>query len=486
MKRNKLRLATKILAIIIVCLVSFVGIYVQKLNRMENIVKGYSLSKDLKGYREIIFKISDANKVLDADGKVVGDTDSYDDESIDSNGYTKSEEKVNSDDKRNVENYKNTVSIIEKRLKDIGVEEYNLSLDKQTGDLYLQIPEDKNTDRVVSNITETGSIELKDSEDGTVYLTNNNLKQAKTLYNTTESGTVVYLELIFNKEGKEILKDLSENEYAKLPEEDEKESSEESTEEDSTDENATDENTTDDNQTEENKNEETSENEEEQTQKEITLSMSGSDVLTTSFDEPIVDGKIDLTMNQASTDSETISDALQSTSTIELLLNNGALPLTYNVEENQYVETDISAELIKNVMIVIAVIIGVLLVYMIIKHKVRGLLAVISYIGFIAIYLLLLRYTNVTISLEGIVAGVIIAILNYLFSMKLLTIEPDEKKKYNKEYLQLLINLIPIFAISIIFCFMKLTILTSFGMVMFWGIVLMAIYNILITKHIVD
>ena len=36
MKKSKLLLVTKILGIVIVCLISFVGIYVQELNKMEN------------------------------------------------------------------------------------------------------------------------------------------------------------------------------------------------------------------------------------------------------------------------------------------------------------------------------------------------------------------------------------------------------------------------------------------------------------------
>lgn len=47
MKEKNLKLITKILAILVICLVSFIGIYTQKANKMENIVKGYSFTKDL-------------------------------------------------------------------------------------------------------------------------------------------------------------------------------------------------------------------------------------------------------------------------------------------------------------------------------------------------------------------------------------------------------------------------------------------------------
>ena len=132
MKENKLKLITKVLAILVICLVSFVGIYVQKGNKMENVVKGVSLGKDLTGYREVIVEVSDATKVTDSDGKVVGNTDNYNDSSIEQNSYTKTEEKVNNEENLNVENYKKVKEILQTRLEKFGVDEYNLSLDEQT------------------------------------------------------------------------------------------------------------------------------------------------------------------------------------------------------------------------------------------------------------------------------------------------------------------------------------------------------------------
>ena len=70
-------------------------------------------------------------------------------------------------------------------------------------------------------------------------------------------------------------------------------------------------------------------------------------MITTSFDDPIEDGIITLSMSKATTDSESISNSLQSASTISLLLNSGKMPLTYKVTENQYVKADISKKSIK-------------------------------------------------------------------------------------------------------------------------------------------
>ena len=478
---KKIKLIAKILTIIIICLVGFVGIYLpwKQPIEMNNLVKEYNLSKDLKGYREIILKVSDANKVLDADKKVIGDTDSYNDDTIKEQKYTKSDEKVNSSEVLNEQNYEKSKSIIEKRLSKFGVQDYNLSMDKQSGTIYIQIPEDTNTDRVVNNITQTGSVELKDSKDDTkVYLKSENLKEAKVLYNQETTGTAVYMSLQFNKEGKEILKNISENEYKTLPEKDtdksEDANNEENKEADNTDESKK-EDSTESSSSEENKEE----------QKQVTLYISGSAVTTTSFDEPVETGNIDLRTAQPTTDSDALQNSITSAQTISALLNNGVLPIKYNVKENQYVKTDIKAETVKKVIIAVAVIVAILLVYMIKKHKTRGILATISYIGFVSLYTILLRVFNVTIALEGIAGGIIILVLNYLVNMKLLEVNGD-KKEYYKSYLDIIMKLIPIFVISIIFVFIPVTTLASIGMTLFWGIVLMLAYNVTLTKNIVD
>ena len=59
------------------------------------------------------------------------------------------------------------------------------------------------------------------------------------------------------------------------------------------------------------------------------------------------------------------------------------------------------------------------------------------------------------------------------------------KEKINKiikeTYSQFFVSIIPICIAVITFCFMRWIPLSSFGMVMFWGITLIAIYNLIIT-----
>ena len=337
MKGKKLKLITEILAIVVICLVSFVGIYTKKANKMENQVKDYELSKDLSGYRELIFKVSDATEVLDSKGKVVGNTDNYTDSTIETNSYKKTENKINSDEELTEANYEKAKAIIEERLKSLRIQDYNLSLNKENGDIYLQIPENSDTDHIISNILQVAKFEIKDSEDtSNVLVTNDDLKKISAVYNTTSSGTTVYLQIEFNKNGKNILKGLSTGDYATNENLTNNTNSTEATAETNTDKSSANESNTN---TESNENTESdsSSEEEKATQKKIILSIDDNDMITTSFDDPIEDGIIDLSMNQATTDQDSISQTLQSASTIATVVNSGKMPLTYKVSGNNYV-----------------------------------------------------------------------------------------------------------------------------------------------------
>ena len=492
MKERKLKLITEIIAIVVICLISFVGIYKEQANKMKNQVKSYDFGKDLSGYRELVFKVSDATEVLDSSGKVVGNTDSYTDSAIESNSYQKTENKINAEQDLTEENYEKAKSIIQTRLKTLNVEDYNISVNKENGTIYLQLPENSETDHTVSNILQVAKFEIKDSEDTSkVFLTNDDVKKVSTVYNTTSSGTTVYLEFRFNKTGKNVLGEISEGDYA----------TKENTTSNSTENtNSTDENNTNENNTNENTNTENSENSDEntdsedtsknETQKKIILSVDNNDMITTSFDTKIEDGVIDLSMNKATTDQDSISDSLQSASTIAAVINSGKMPLTYKIAENNYINSDITKTDLSKVIYFVIIVSVIALAILVIKYKLRGLIASIAFVGFAGLYLLLVRYTNVTVTLESICALAIVLAINYLITYKLLSIKETDNeiksKLYVKEFKAIMVKSIPIFIIAVVFAFIKWTKISTFGMFIFWGLLLSLIYNYVITRDMLD
>ena len=305
----------------------------------------------------------------------------------------------------------------------------------------------------------------------------------------------MYLQLEFNKNGRDVLKQLSTGEYKTKEETDETETEQNNTEDENAVEAEANISTNEESSSEENSNtsEETETEDttqEEDAQKKITLSIDGTELITTSFDDPIEDGIINLSMGQTSTDASTISNTLESTSTVAILLNNGEMPLTYRVTENKYVKTDITSSIILKCVIGICIIAAIGLILLIVKYKAKGLIAAIGYIGFVAVDLLIVRYTNVAISIETIVAEVIILAINYMLTMRLLKINEKDKelkqKAYKNELLTWIKNLVPVFLITIIFVFIRVEKIAVFGMFTFWGIFLSIIYNYLLTKDMLD
>ena len=437
-----IKILTIVLLIILISMIGFFGIYKQNKNQMSNTIKDYSYSMNLEGARTIKLKIKD-------------DT---------------------SDEEKTEDNFNKSKKVLEGRLKALGVEEYNISLNTKTGEIIIEIPENTKTDTLVSNLSTVGKFEIIDNETEEVLLNNSNLKSANVLYNTTTSGTSVYLEIAFNKDGKSKLEDISKT-YATS-----KESNTTSSDENNTE---SDENTTENTETEDSTNK--------SKQKQIKMKIDDDEIMTTSFDEPITTGKMQLSIGKATTDSNTLKGYISQAQNIATVLDNGNLPVEYDIEKNQYILSDITEQQVLYVVITIAIIAVIGIIFLIIKHKVNGLLAGISYIGLTALYLLLIRYTNVIISIESIFGITIVMILNYIFIFKLLeNIEKISKEKaeniVNKAiietYKRFFSRVIPICIIAIVFCFVKWIPMSSFGMILFWGLVIIAIYNILITRNI--
>lgn len=466
-----IKISTIILLIILVSMIGFLGIYKQNKNQMSNVVKDYSYSMAINGARniELVINTDTTEVIKDSEGNIIEEAT---DEEIEQNGYVTEEVAVNSDEIKTVENYNKTKEIIEKRLKKLGVEEYNISLNTKTGEICVEIPEDDKTDTIVSSLNTVGKFEITDSETGEVLLDNSNIKSSSVLYNTETTGTSVYLEIAFNKEGKEKLEEISKT-YVHVE----------------------DETTSEDNTVEENATEEQDEDTatEETADKEITMKVDDNEIMTTHFEEPITTGKIQLSVGSATTDTKTLQGYISQAQNMATVLDSGNLPIKYEIEKNQYILSDINEEQIGYIAIAIAVLVVIGIIVLIIKYKAKGLLAGISFIGLAAIYLLLVRYANVVISVESIFGIAIILILNFIFTFILLD-EIENNLKENKEnavnkatletYKKFFDRIIPICIMVVAFCFIKWIPISSFGMISFWGLLMIAVYNVVITRYL--
>ncbi len=483
---KKVKIITMIVLIILITMVSFFGVYTQVQNRMENQVRDYALDMDLDGARYVRLSVNkeSTDVIKDADGNEVETDEEMTDEQLAENGYTKESVPNNSEDVLTVENYEKSKEIIAERLESQGVGEYEISLDNETGDILVQIPENESTDSFVSNMNTIGKFEIIDAETKEVLMDNNDIKLVNVMYgsaSSTSTGTTVYLDIEFNKEGTKKLENIS-NTYVESTDTTNTTSEDTNTTTENTT-NTENENTTTDNTT-------STEDSTESTAKEITLKIDDEEIMTTSFDEPIENGKLQLSMGSSTTDVGTLQDNISQASSIASVLDSGKLPIQYDVISNEYVLSDITNTHIEYLAIAVGIVLLVGLVIFIIRYKVNGLLSVISFIGLISLYLLVIRYTNVSVSIQGIVGIIVTVILNYIFINKILsTIKKSEDNKkletvkegIKESYKEFFMKLMPICISVIVFCFISWTTISSFGMVMFWGIALIALYNYLIT-----
>ena len=170
---------------------------------------------------------------------------------------------------------------------------------------------------------------------------------------------------------------------------------------------------------------------------------------------------------------------------LAMLINAGKFPIDYEVDTNRYVLSDIAEQQLLYFVAGVAIVLLVIFVISIVKYKGRGLLADISFLGFVAILSLILRYTNVSISIEGIGAILLTLIINLRLNQMILSKTKTMNvvsEAVTTSYKELFLRIIPIMIITVVFCFSGWTNLSSFGMIMFWGLALIAAYNVIVTK----
>ena len=507
---KKLQILVCTLIAILIALIAIFGVYTKKQNRMENNIKGYDYAMDLKGTRIITFTPSTETETIikDQSGNEVEDAESLTDEELANQGYTKEEININSEDVLTQDNYTKTKEIIEKRLQGLNVENYIINVNNQTGEITIELPENDQTDNIVNNIATTGKFEIVDSETKELLMDNNDIKSSQVMYGSTSTGTAVYLDIKFNKNGTEkfenitgtYVNNVSENTNATDTDAENQTNTtnaetqtDTENETDQTENEATRNETSDTNSTEEQN--QTSEEETEETAKQITMSIDDEEMMTTYFDEVIENGDMPLTIGSATTDQKTLNEYIQNASNIAVVLDNGKLPIEYNVTRNEYVLSDITRDELQYVKYGIIIAVAICLLILIFKYKTNGFLASLGYIILSAIYVLIIRYTNVMISIEGIFGIALTLIINYIFIYKLLAkikeYNKDEKLKgtvlkraIKENYKEIFLKIIPICIMSIVFCFVSWVPISSFGMTTFWGILLIAIINILVTNNL--
>lgn len=431
--QKKLSVVLIILLIILISIISFIGIFYQDKNEMVNIIPAYSLGTDLSGYRKILLTV---------------DTD---DES-------------NTEDILNYDNFVKSANVIKLRLKSMKVEDFTVRCDESTGQIEITIPENMQTDYILSDITQKGNFEIRNTANNEVLMNNSDIRKVdvETIaspYNA--STTSIYMDIKFNNDGTRKFRDITRDYQNEVSNEVTNETTENNSVEDET---------TDDTESEE---VETTE---------VGLYVDGTSMMTTSFTEIIDNGVMSLSLGSSSSDEQTKILTYQAES-LAAILENEAMPVQYSVTGNVYISSPIEQSTI-NILIGIGLCIAVvMLIVAIVKYRVKGVIISVCMVGFIALYLLILRYANVVITLEGIFSIALVFVINYILNIMILNrLQKNVEKTFTKALTKFALSMVPMLILSVVCCFSSWMSLFSFGMILFWGLITSIVYNLVITR----
>lgn len=345
------------------------------------------------------------------------------------------------------EQYKQAKDIIKSRLNKMNVGQYIFTQDEETGNITVKIQESEEALYTLINLMQRGILNIVDSENDAVLLDNNDLKTSKIMYASEETGISVYLQLEFNDEGSKKLEEISKT-YIET--------------------------------TEEKQNEE-GEIETITTTKTVDVEIDGTTYSTTYFGETMTDGVLYVPF-MAGLTSEEVSLYGETLEELTIILNNGVLPDIYNYSFETS-EPMISKGELQLYIISITFVLVFAIIYFMIRFKSKGIVMSLMEIGYIAALLLTIRYTNVIITISGIIGIVLSAVFNYLLLYMIL--EAAEKGKNTKgAILEFLKVTIPVYVAAIILTFMPNDNINSVGMTLFWGSVIIYVFNFIFTKPI--
>ena len=458
--QKKLSIVLILLLIILISIISFVGIFYQDKNQMVNVIPAYSLGTDLSGYRKILLTVDE------------------DDEN-------------NTEDILNYDNYVKSANVIKARLKSMGIEDYSVRCDESTGQIEITIPENDQTEYILSDITQKGSFEIRNTANNEVLMNNDDIRSVKVevVPSSYSVGTSsIYMDINFNNAGSKKFKNIT-RDYQNVVSNDttdnsvaENETTDSEASQSEFDDNSTSETTANEttNATSNEVAEETADDEDNTT--EVGLYIDGTSMMTTSFTEIIDNGVMSLSLGSSSSDEQTKILKYQAES-LAAILENDAMPIQYSVTGNVYISSPIEQSTIK-VLIGIGICIALLmLIVVIIKYRAKGVIVSVCMVGFIALYLLILRYTNVVITLEGILSIGLVFVINYIFNIMILNrLQNNVEKTFTKALTKFTLSMIPMLILAVVCCFSSWMSLFSFGMILFWGLVTSVIYNIIITR----
>ena len=445
---KKFKLILMILISVLIILVGFIGVYSKVGNSYKNILPEYELASDLKGSTVLEFEVDKSSETiyLDKDGKEV---DSNIVTEKNEKEYTKKEVLVNKQENLNKNNYKKAVKIMQERLKFLQADQYRLDLDEKTGKIILTFV-DTYPDDIKSIVPMEGKLELVDSNTEDVILNYEDFNSAEATYAALEDGSyVVYINLKLKNFGVEKINNIDKYKTS---------TSQENTED--------------------------SDKENKETVNKLKVMFDNDEIAEVSYDDILLINKtLRIATNKNLTSTSTINSKLNTNTIISKLATMGKMPVIYKLTAEEFVNT----ANVLNIENIIVFVLGVLSGFAIycIKYKTKGLLALLSFIANIALFLIIVRLTDVQISLNGLAGMIGLLVLNIILLVNILESIKENDTTFSESIKSAYLKTIDVFVIALIifvvFSFSAMTLINSMGLLMFWGWVVILLGNLLLT-----
>ena len=449
--RKKLGLILMVLICVLLILIGFAGVYERDANKYINKIPKYKLSSDLKGATIFELAPNESTKTTyyDKDGKKVDDaTVTQENE----NDYTKEELPVNSEEVLNKDNYELTVKILKERLKFLRVDQYSLDLDEKTGKIFLTFEDDYPED--VRNILPMeGKIELEDSNSSDIILDYSNIKSIKPNYAQNEDGYTVFVDIKLTDEGIAKINDIDKYKNAEKKAADSENSDETST--------------TD-------------------TKNKFKILFDTEQIEEIDYDNLSVNkNNLKIIIEENITNTSTVNSKLNILTVVSELTEIGKTPVVYELDTQEYVNSSVDSQKIYIGLAIAAIITIVIFEYFIIKYKNNGLLAFVATFANVALFTLLIRYTNIEISLNSFAAIVGLIILDTYLIRNILNEMKNNEKTFGQNLRTAYAKSIDLIIIALIlfavFSFSSMKVISAMGLLLFWGWFVIVVGNLLLT-----
>lgn len=442
---KKLKLILMILICLLIILIGFLGIYLKRGNLYKNILPQYELASDLKGATILEFEVDDGTETIyyDKDGKKVDSSEVTEENKKD---YKQEEVLVNEKESLNIDNYKKVVSIMKQRLNFLKANQYRIDLDENTGKIVLTF-EDDYPDDIKSFLPMEGKLELVDSTTKDIILTYTDFTKVEATYaalDATGNGSyTVYINLKLNNFGLEKINNI--DKYK----------------------------TTTNSETKED------------TVNKFKVIFDNEEIAEVSYDAILLNNKtLRIATAENLTSDSTINSELNTNTIVSKLATMGKLPVIYNIIAEEYINSSL-VNYLNYIIIVISVICVAILLYLIIRYKSKGLIVDIAFVANMAIFLIVIRLTDIQISLNGFAGILGLIVLNTILIDNILKYIKEKDKTFSENirnaYLKTIDAFIIMLIIFVVFAFSNMTVITSMGLLLFWGWTVILLGNLILT-----